>query len=125
MRHAGINDQLREAYGPQLAGSPAFARMFISTNTRASAQPASDQVFLEHTPRPMSPAFAALKAKGMFTVARVDTAMILDQAPGLYQAAVDAGANLLVSDFIKAQDFDDTNYTVKLPCSDSEFCELK
>ncbi|NJR42136.1 MAG: hypothetical protein HC767_05245 [Akkermansiaceae bacterium] len=124
VNNAGINAQLREAYGPALQGSPAFARLLISTNTSANITPESDTVFVEHNPRPLGPAFAALKGKGMFTVARVDTALILDQAPQLYNAAVQAGANLLVSDFIVPQEFDDTNYTVQLPCNDPEFCDI-
>lgn len=120
---AGINSQLREAYGPKLAGSPAFTRILVSTNTRTPT-PAPDQVFVEHDPKPIGQAFKALKNQGLFTVARVDTTLILDQAPDLYNGAVAAGANLIVSDFIVPQEFDNSNYTVKLPCDDAEFCPI-
>jgi hypothetical protein len=96
----------------------------ISTNTDAAITPASDVVFLEHNPSQLGPAFFNLKKKGMLTVVRTDTALIVDKAPQLYADAVKAGANVIVSDFIVPQDFDATKYTVQLPCSDAEFCEL-
>lgn len=125
VRHAGINDELKELYGDNLAGSPAFTRLLIDGGTPADVARSDDQIFVEHNPEPLNPLLDTLKQEGLFTIVRTDEADTDGGvARSLYDAAVAAGANVLVTDFVVPQTFEGSGCAAKLPCNDTEFCTL-
>lgn len=95
----------------------------MDQNTNETAARPQDAIFVEQGVHPITPLVSQLQAEGYFTIVRVDRASSPDDAPTLFDAAIGSGANVLVSDFVAP--WDDSGYTVHLPCAGPEFCIIE
>jgi hypothetical protein len=117
---AGMGKELQELYGHNLEGSPAFTRFYIDATTAVG--PPNNTVFAEMDGPGVSPQLSALQAQGLFSIVRTDASRDAAGARAHYAAAVAAGVNLLVTEFLSP--WHPSGHTVQLPFGMKEFCPI-
>lgn len=129
-RHAEADAALREVYGAQLHGCPAFTRFYLGASEEAtSTHVPADRAFVELGFAGPSRHTRRLLDFGFIVAGRADydAAQAATGDTAAYDALVAAGVQHLVTDFVVAQPDagHSAAYAVGLPCGRAAACDLR